>query len=97
MGSKCLGIGGLPYIARISHKIVENCVYTAQGILEHINVSCSRVSGAEGGGCTFLHHPAQTRGQGHCVFCSCILFTNLVLVGVGDGGEMCEVASKEGW
>ena len=37
MGSEHLGIGGLPYIAGISRKIVENCVYTAQGILERIS------------------------------------------------------------
>ena len=38
MGSEHSGIGGLPYVAGISRKIVVNRVYTAQGILERINV-----------------------------------------------------------
>ena len=37
-GSEHSGIGGLLYIARISRKMVENRVYTAQGILERITV-----------------------------------------------------------
>ena len=41
-GSEHSGIGGLPYVAGISRKIVENPVYTAQGILERISVIESR-------------------------------------------------------
>ena len=37
-GSEHLGIGGLPHVAGVSCKDVENCVYMAQGILECISM-----------------------------------------------------------
>ena len=37
-GSECLGIGGLLHVARVRHENIGNHVYTAQGILEHINI-----------------------------------------------------------
>ena len=38
MGSERSGIGGLLHVVGVSRKIVGNCVYMAQGILERITI-----------------------------------------------------------
>ena len=43
-GSECSGIRGLPHVAGVRHENVGNCVYTAQGNLEHITTTMTAAS-----------------------------------------------------